>query len=115
MSLADAMKALEDAVTPAKNLLPLFKAGETLVIQRTVEGENVLMWVEVVDPCSISPSAMNLRAKILKYGTSAYADGRVDNQKRALDRLMTERERILELAVRYGVTEIVDLVAGEGD
>jgi hypothetical protein len=94
-------------------LLPVFKPGEELTIQRSVDGQNVLMFVQAVDPCSIGRNGLILKARMRKYGVSSYADGRVETQYRTITRLMEERDRILELAIQYGVPEIVDLITGE--
>jgi len=50
-------------------------------------------------------------AKLKTWGVSSYADGRVANQKDSIDRLVAERQRVLELAVKHGVTEILDILA----
>lgn len=96
---------------PDPALLPVFTAGETVTIQRNVRGQNVLMFAEIEDPCSISVRGMVLRAKLKTWGVSSYADGRVANQKDSIDRLVAERQRVLELAVKHGVTEILDILA----
>lgn len=69
-------------------LLPEFKEGETLIIQRNVNGKNVLMTVVVKDPCSLSPDRMVLTARMGIWGESPYADGRVETQRRSIDRLL---------------------------
>lgn len=94
-------------------LLPVFQPGEALTIQRSVGGQNVLMAVEVVDPCSLSPRAMVLRAKMKAWGVSSYADGRVSRQAATIGRLMDERAKILELAIAAGATEIVNILVPE--
>lgn len=97
-------------------LLPPFMAGESLTIQRNVDGKNVLMVVAAQDPCALGPRAMILRATPKMWGVSSYADGRVDRQQRSITRLVEERQRVLELAVELGATKIVDLLtnaAGE--
>lgn len=91
-------------------LLPPFKAGESLTIQRNVGGQNVLMVVTAEDPCALGPRNMILRAKPTMWGISSYADGRVDRQQRSITRLVAERQRVLELAVELGATKIVDLL-----
>lgn len=93
-----------------RELLPLFTEGEALTIQRNVNGKNVLMSVVVRDPSSVGPDGMRLIANMVTWGESSYADGRVANQKEALDRLMEERKRILEIAIKHGVDGIVDIL-----
>lgn len=91
-------------------LLPLFKAGEMLTVQRTVNGQNVLMFVEAEQASAIGPRMLTLRARIRQYGPSPYADGRVSRQKETIDRLMADRKRILEIAIKNGQTEIVNIL-----
>lgn len=98
---------------PDPALLPLFVAGESLTIQRNVSGQNVLMVVEAMDPCTISPRMMNLRARMVTWGTSSYADGRVSRQAATIERLMAERAKILDLAIAAGATEIVNILEPE--
>lgn len=89
-------------------LLPAFVTGEALTIQRNVNGQNVLMAVVVRDPSSLGASGMRLSATIRTWGVSPYADGRVDRQKRIIDRLMRDRAAVIELAIKFGVPEIVE-------
>jgi hypothetical protein len=96
---------------PDPALLPVFQDGESVTIQRNVRGQNVMMVLVVEDPCSISPRGLVLRGRFQTWGVSSYADGRVATQRDALDRLTKERQRVLELAVKHGVTEIIDLLA----
>lgn len=82
-------------------LLPLFTPGELLTIQRTVNGQNVLMFVEAMDPCSIGARGLTLKARIKRFGVSSYADGRVETQRQSIDRLMlrlNEAEKLLAKA-----------------
>lgn len=102
---------------PDPSLLPLFQAGELLTIQRDVRGQNVLMQVEVREPSSIGPNTMRLTANMKLWGVSSYADGRVEMQRRSINRLVTWRERVLEIAAANGYQEILDLLneeEGEG-
>lgn len=70
-------------------LLPEFKEGETLTIQRNVNGKNVLMTVIVSEKCCIlSLDRMVLTARMGIWSESPYADGRVDTQRRSIDRLL---------------------------
>lgn len=96
---------------PDPALLPVFKAGEVVILQRTVRGQNVMMVIEVEDPCSISQNRIVLTGRFKTWGVSSYADGRVSTQRDALDRLTAERQRVIELAVKAGNTEILDLLA----
>lgn len=100
---------------PDPALLPLFEAGESLTIQRNVNGQNVLMVVEAVDPCAISPRSLILKARMVTWGTSSYADGRVSRQAATIERLMGERAKILELAIAAGATEIVNMLEPEDE
>lgn len=111
MSIGEAVVELGAALGGDAELLPVWKDGETVIIQRTVNGQNVLMVVVVRDPSSLGPRGMVLKGDLKKWGTSSYADGRVANQKASLDRLMAERQQVLELAIKAGAREIVDLLA----
>ena len=113
MSIPDAVAALVEVTAGDRSLLPVWKAGEHVTIQRDVNGQNVLMWCRVEDPCTLGPTGMVLRAKIVRHGVSSYADGRVANQHETITRLMEERKRILELAIAAGATEIVDIIVTE--
>lgn len=88
MAIADAIDEAGKALAGDKSLLPVFKAGEALTIQRTVDGKNVLMSVIVTDPCSLSARRMTLTAVVRQWGVSSYADGRVANQAASIARLL---------------------------
>jgi hypothetical protein len=79
------------------DLLPAFKDGEILTIQRTVDGKNVMMVVVVQEPCSIGIHDGTTKKPIARltvngwmrvWGESSYADGRVERQRVAIDRLV---------------------------
>lgn len=80
------------------DLVPPFKHGELLTIQRQVDGKNVMMFVRVTDPCSLyvnrlssskKPEArLTINGWIKSWGESPYADGRVENQRQAINRLL---------------------------
>jgi len=106
----DAVEEMKRALQGDPDLLPVFRAGENLTIQRDVKGQNVLMVVEARDPCSLGPHMMLLRATMKTWGVSSYADGRVAAQRDSIDRLLKEREQVLKLAIKYGATEIIDLL-----
>jgi hypothetical protein len=110
MAISDGAEAMRRALQEHLELIPVFAAGETLTIQRNVKGQNVLMVVEARDPCSLGPHMMLLRATMKTWGVSSYADGRVAAQRDSIDRLLKEREQALKLAIKYGATEIVDLL-----
>jgi hypothetical protein len=76
-----------------KEWLPPFRAGETLIIQRTVNGRNVLLVVEARDPCALGEKGMTLRAHVKTWGTSGYADERVARQREAIDRLLNHLQQ----------------------
>lgn len=99
---------------PDLSLLTPFLAGERVTIQRTVKGQNVLMEVEVLEPCALGPNRMVLTARPRVWGPSHYADGRVARQAKTIERLSNERQRVLEIATEHGFTEIVGLLTGEG-
>ena len=116
MAISDGAEALRRALQGDPDLLPVFRAGETLTIQRDVKGRNVLMVVEARDPCSLGPHMMLLRATMKTWGVSSYADGRVAAQRDSIDRFVKEREQVLKLAIKYGAKEIIDLLTtGERD
>ena len=77
-------------------LLAPFEEGEIVTIQRTVDGQNVLMVVVVRDPCSLSsqgttkkPEArVTLNGWSQTWGVSTYADARVERQRQSIERLL---------------------------
>lgn len=82
-------------------LIPVLEWGETLTIQRNVNGKNVLMVVAIHGPCTMSRDKIIINARPLTWGESGYADGRVDRQRQSIDRLLArleEAERLIRLA-----------------
>jgi hypothetical protein len=82
------------------DLIPPFVDGETLTIQRSVNGQNVLMIVVVREPCSLAPpKAKKDNARIMlngwvpNWGVSAYADARVSRQAASIERLLTHLQK----------------------
>jgi hypothetical protein len=78
-------------------LLQELKEGETVIIQRDVDGKNVIMVVVVRDPCTLTPDRIVLTGRLGTWGTSSYADGRVARQYASINRLLEEREALLLL------------------
>lgn len=72
------------------DLLEAFRAGEVLVVQRTVQGKNVLMVMEVrgTPTLALGVDKVILHARLKTWGVSSYADERVDRQHRAIERLL---------------------------
>lgn len=74
------------------NLIPPFKAGETLIIQRTVDKQNVLMFVVIENDdgmINMDANRLSLDARLDTWGVSSFADGRVMRQAESIDRLVT--------------------------
>lgn len=82
---------------PNMALIPEFAAGEMLTVQRNVNGQNVLMFVEVREPCTLTADRMVLTAGMKQWGVSAYADARVARQGESINRLLEELQLALEL------------------
>ena len=92
------------------DLIPVFAEGEILLIQRTVSHKNVLMVVEVRNPCTLTADRMVLTAVVKNWGISPYADGRIQNQRDTIDRLMKLLQEAQKLALQSGYEELIDLL-----
>lgn len=69
-------------------LIPPLEPGEILLIQRTVNGQNILMVVTIDDHKLVIPDSFKIFGRLDTWGVSSYADGRVQRQAESIDRLL---------------------------
>lgn len=69
-------------------LLPVFHPGEIVTVMRTVATKSVVMVVNVQDPCVLGQGQITLSGRLLQYGVTPFADGKVANQADSINRLL---------------------------
>lgn len=72
-------------------LIPPFKEGEILIVQRTVDGKNVFMFATLTGDAfdHLSQDEICFTGRLDTWGSSSHADGQIARQVESINRLLS--------------------------